>query len=140
MARCETGGRGFSAKNQSEEPVKAGDGGADGGLLAACASMPNGGKAPLTEPNETYIQVSERNDLWCYTRVIEGIPRDEICQHGDFIRYSPEPHPLNIYRPIPPYILALFGTMSTLNAEEMKSAYRPTSHSLSSDQLAQFPF
>ena len=91
--------------------------------VSACATRQDKLKAPLTEPNETYIQVTQRHKTWCYTRVIEGAPRDEICQQGDFIRYSPEPHPLNVYRPIPSYVLALFGTMSEIEAAEIKTAY-----------------
>ncbi len=100
-------------------------------LLSACATKPEAPTAPLTQPNESFIQVTKQKSTWCYTRVIEGMPKDEICQKGDFIRYSPEPHPETIYRPIPGYVMALFGTMSAMQAGmeagTPKSSYRAES-------------
>ena len=80
--------------------------------LTACAGMRQNS---LTDPDETYMQVTKRGRTWCYTRVIKGIPTDEICQRGDYVRYSPEPGSRNVYRPIPPYVMALFGTMEQLD-------------------------
>lgn len=96
-------------------------------LLSACATKPDRPQAPLTQPNESYIQVTKQKSTWCYTRVIEGLPKDEICQKGDFIRYSPDPHPMTVYRPIPNYVLALFGTMSAMESGTARSSYQSES-------------
>ena len=79
---------------------------ADRPLLGSAAT-----KAPLA-PNETFIQVNKQGSTFCYTRVIEGAPFDQICQKGDYVRYSDNPDPEEVFQPIPEYIMALFGAMS----------------------------
>lgn len=88
---------------------------------ASCASGPFALKGMETTSSTTRLDLAEQSyvmaekkprNWWCYTRVIQGVPADQICQRGDFLRYSPTPG-ANGQAPtlIPVPVLALFETM-----------------------------
>ncbi|MBB4302071.1 hypothetical protein GGD81_001095 [Rhodobium orientis] len=62
--------------------------------------------------NQTYLLASSTRRGRCYTRIVEGLALDQICQRGDYIRYSPKVRNRRLNRPIPPHVIALFETMS----------------------------
>lgn len=109
--------------------------------LGGCASVPQGHMS-LSNPNaiettyvlpvnpqdgtidtvgsfgegSTYMIAVPVDDGWCYTRVIAGLPLDQICQFGELIRYSPDAPLATSLRPVPGYILGLFDTLASADA------------------------
>ncbi|WP_146006376.1 hypothetical protein [Cohaesibacter celericrescens] len=94
-------------------------------ISTGCANGPllGSNKPIVAKPSETYIQIVKKGRTRCFTRVVEGMPYDEICQRGDYLRYSAELDS-NSYTPVPEYVMALFDAMSqTVSTKGKPSPY-----------------
>lgn len=80
---------------------------------SACAYRPfDRQEQPSLVDPMAYLHVTHRGSTKCYVRIIEGVAEDEICQRGDYVRYSAEPKSRIKDQPVPEYIWALFEAMS----------------------------
>lgn len=77
-------------------------------LAAGCANAPQENYT-LGFNDQSYI-LAERlgSERWCYVRVIEGIPLDEVCVNGDKIRYRESARPDKGFHFIPSTVYAVF--------------------------------
>ena len=63
----------------------------------------------LAEPEPArYIYYSRYRSDTCYTRVEDGFAIDQICQRGDYLKYTQTPKLDKNFKPMPHFIAAAF--------------------------------
>ena len=57
---------------------------------------------------DSYMLVTPARGGQCFTRIIDGLPHDQVCQRRDFLRYTAEPVVPRYAIEIPPHVVVLF--------------------------------
>jgi hypothetical protein len=80
-------------------------------LAASCAASGSTTRLDLRENSYILVDTSARRGT-CYTRFVNALPTDQVCQRRNQVRYSPDPQlTAATMKPVPPYVMALFEAM-----------------------------
>jgi hypothetical protein len=85
-------------------------------LAASCAASGSSTRLDLRENSYILVETSPRRGT-CYTRFMNALPTDQVCQRRNQVRYSPDPQlGAATMKPVPPYVMALFEAMPRAEA------------------------